>query len=280
MDFNVTQYDDQSLERYSAFLKLCFDDNPRFTLEYLKWLYALNPAGTVVGYDALCDNILVGHYVCIPVNVKINGVTCKGLLSLNTATHPKYQGRGIFTKLASLTYEYAKKNGYACVFGVANKNSTPGFINKLGFELISPLTAKLCLGQQSGIEDKDCFDFECLWEDSSLKWRSENPINPVYIKSKKNNFVHVLARTNYAGIVVDDQIKYNGSIKSFNSVKVFSSMLKLYVGLGGGAYRFQIHVPSRLRPSPLNFIYKSLSGQLTNLSPEKVKFSFMDFDAY
>jgi hypothetical protein len=35
-----------------------------------------------------------------------------------------------------------------------------------------------------------------------------------------------------------------------------------------------------LRPSPLNLIYRSLSGRVAQLDPTAIRFTFLDFDAY
>jgi hypothetical protein len=36
----------------------------------------------------------------------------------------------------------------------------------------------------------------------------------------------------------------------------------------------------RLRPSPLNLIYRSFSPDVTALDASRIAFSFLDFDAY
>jgi hypothetical protein len=48
-------------------------------------------------------------------------------------THPNHQGKGLFTKLAKLTYDLAKEEGIEFIFGFPNKNSYPGFIKKLNW---------------------------------------------------------------------------------------------------------------------------------------------------
>jgi hypothetical protein len=35
-----------------------------------------------------------------------------------------------------------------------------------------------------------------------------------------------------------------------------------------------------LRPSPLNLIYRSLSGRVENINPDAVFLNFLDLDAY
>ncbi|MFM7054493.1 MAG: GNAT family N-acetyltransferase [Bacteroidota bacterium] len=52
----------------------------------------------------------------------------------DTMTHKSHIGKGLFTKLAELTYELCRHNGIAFVFGFPNYNSYPGFSKKLQWE--------------------------------------------------------------------------------------------------------------------------------------------------
>ncbi|MFM9945323.1 MAG: GNAT family N-acetyltransferase [Bacteroidia bacterium] len=51
----------------------------------------------------------------------------------DTVTHPNHQGKGLFTKLAGMTYELAKQEGIKLVWGFPNKNSYHGFTKKLNW---------------------------------------------------------------------------------------------------------------------------------------------------
>lgn len=64
------------------------------------------------------------HCVCVPETFILIEKTERTLLSLNTATYPKYQGKGLFTKLAEKTYEASVQQGFHSIHGVANANST------------------------------------------------------------------------------------------------------------------------------------------------------------
>lgn len=63
----------------------------------------------------------------------------------------------------------------------------------------------------------------------------------------------------------------------------FASPLRLFIGLipkvaqSRGLY---VDIPSAFRPSPLNLIYRSLSGRVKSIDSETVFFNFLDFDAY
>ena len=146
MEYELMPSKRDKLELYSKLLSEVFTDTKKFTLDFLDWQYFKNPVGDVVGFDAFYNNELVAHYVTIPVVYKFNDKTLNGLLSLNTATKAEHQGKGLFTKLASDTYDLAKEKGYKFIIGVANQNSTHGFIKKLGFDLVGKLDVKIYLG--------------------------------------------------------------------------------------------------------------------------------------
>src|SRR5258708_2073413 len=140
-EYRNTVTDAKSISLYSDLLSSVFPDTKKYTPQFLDWQYNQNPSGKVVGYDAFLNGELVGHYVTIPVLYSFNNENIKGLLSLNTATHPSHQGKGLFTKLAQRTFDFAQGQGFKFVIGVANQNSSHGFINKLGFTLVAPLEA-------------------------------------------------------------------------------------------------------------------------------------------
>ena len=84
--------------------------------KYLHWLYLENPLGPPVGINAYADNMLVGHYVCIPTLWIQNNKTYSALLSLNTAVHPNFQRQGIFLTLAEKTYQSAMEANFDFVY--------------------------------------------------------------------------------------------------------------------------------------------------------------------
>lgn len=63
--------------------------------------------------------------------VEYNGKVYHAVQSGDTMTHKDHMGKGLFTKLARMTYELAKREGAEFVFGSPNYNSYPGFVKKL-----------------------------------------------------------------------------------------------------------------------------------------------------
>lgn len=105
---------------------------------FLRWQYLENPLGEVVGYGAFGlagddEGRLVGAYTLIPLPFSFGGRPALGMLSLNTATLPHFERRGIFTNLARLAYARATGLGAVGVLGFPNENSLPVLRDKLGF---------------------------------------------------------------------------------------------------------------------------------------------------
>jgi GNAT superfamily N-acetyltransferase len=265
----------EKLEEYSTFLSLVFSKESKFTASFLKWQYCDNPFGTVVGYDAYFEDKLVAHYVTIPVQYYIFGVLTKGLLSLNTAVHPSHQGKGLFTKLANKTYDEAIKLGYEFIIGVANQNSTPGFVNKLGFQLISPLDVKIGIGKMFN-NPINLFKLSPIRNEAFVKWRLLNP-SKTYLSSNHEVYVEVKKNWLHAQLISLPNSQ-NFPVKLTTVKPIF----KLLIGKGiaqknGGLY---FDLPSIFKPSPLNLIFKDLTGKISITGKDDVFFELIDFDAY
>ncbi len=56
-----------------------------------------------------------------------------GAQSMDTMTHPDYQGQGVFTKLAEACYDIAAARGFEILYGFPNPLSYPGFVKRLGW---------------------------------------------------------------------------------------------------------------------------------------------------
>jgi hypothetical protein len=281
MQFNPIAYTEQALDEYTALFAQCFPGTTHFTRAYLAWLYSANPDGNAVGFDARAeDGTLAAHYVCVPARARVDGQEVLVLLSLNTATHPQFQGKGLFTKLAALTFEAGAAGGFDGVYGVANGNSTPGFIRKLGFQLVRPLEAMVGVGTLGTGAVPPALSFERVWSDQALAWRCSSPVNPVQCRPRGNLWqFHARALKMVPAYAELDRGKGSEAVDSGAP----STPFRLFLGLvpdqarGLGTYA---SIPKRLRPSPLNLIYRSFSPRVTQLDPALIRFSFLDFDAY
>ncbi|KLN62638.1 hypothetical protein WH96_01320 [Kiloniella spongiae] len=268
---------------------LCFDNAPHLTtpnkaVKYLLWLYHKNPEGKVVGFDAWDKDTLAAHYSTIPIRWSFAGTERKGLLSLNTATHPDYRGKGLFTKLADETYKTATELGYEFVIGVANNNSTSGFIKKLDFTLVTPLDARIGIGTfprktRHTLNHSESLIRHC-WTQQSFSWRISNPNNPALITRKSDTFSQVEACTDKPAIKAFTEISLDKNTEIVSNS--FGVGLRLMLGVipQGTAWGSYISIPQRLKPSPLNLIFRDLQNRNLEIDKRHLYFNFLDFDAY
>ena len=259
------------MQNYSKLLSQVFTNTKKYSLDYLCWQYKDNPFGEVIGFDAFFEGELVAHYVCIPTQYIFKDKVYIGLISLNTATHPQFNGKGLFTKLANSTYNLAIEKGYKFIMGVANSNSTHGFLNKLGFVLIGNLDVVLYFKKYQ-LDVMDSF-FRLDQTDIFLQWRSKSPPNSYFysnsqIFSNTDNFFIKACLSNR--INIDNRSESNNNL-----------FVKMSIGINNQKKGiFKLYVPNKLKPSPLNLIYKKLSLDMPNLIKSQIYFEIMDFDAY
>ena len=76
----------------------------------------------------------IGYYGVIPCLMQFGDKIIPVAQSADTMTHPQHRLKGLFVKLAQLTYQLCYEAGIQLIFGFPNQNSLPGFINKLGWQ--------------------------------------------------------------------------------------------------------------------------------------------------
>ena len=91
-------------------------------------------AKSYYGYFAYDHEKPIAFYGAIPIAMRYNNQTEIAAHSVNTMTHPKYRGQGLFTELANLTYQLLQSAGFTFVLGFPNQNSEYGFLNKLDWQ--------------------------------------------------------------------------------------------------------------------------------------------------
>lgn len=250
-----------ALDDYSDLLAKSFQNfNP--TAEYLNWLYFKNPRGFALGYDAYDGDTLIAHYASVPI--KISGYRFNSLLSLNTATHPAYQGRGLFRVLAEKTFEIAATE-FSNVVGVANSKSVGGFVRHLGFDAIGNLELRLgTLTRQS--------EGSKIYSKEELSWRMNCP------RKSLNSF----PLGDYSHLLSVKPFRYAPSLKAIvfeegeRSTNSKTNKVGLTLDWRKGVQPI-LKLPRRFKPSPLVLIHKPLLE--TNVDV-LTSFSFPDFDAF
>lgn len=120
----------ENLARFRDLLRLCL--NPNVEANYFQWKYLDNPAGQVVAFEAVHEGTIAGFYGMIPQRFRIANRVVKLYQSMDTMTHPNYQRRGLFVKLAQATYRHIEETeGALHALGIPGPTSYPGLVGSL-----------------------------------------------------------------------------------------------------------------------------------------------------
>ena len=198
-----------SEDRYREIMSACFGKAP--DARYFAWKYADNPAGEVVGFEAISAGRLAGFYGVIPWYLGLGHKTLRVFQSMDTMTHPSFQRRGLFVKLAQATYaEVEARHKEYVIIGVPGSTSFPGFVQKLGWAhvldsryLFKPAFLGKA-GSPRGITVRAITDV-CADLETYLKRRSGRPdfiqpsLDPVFLDWR----VFKNPTTSYQGLLVE-----------------------------------------------------------------------------
>ncbi|MGC8928564.1 MAG: GNAT family N-acetyltransferase [Myxococcota bacterium] len=107
---------------------------------HFNWEYIENPVKKLYILLAVGENgDIAAQYALLPKCIRVFGETTVCTLSQDTITDEKYRGRGLFVALADTLYDLVKGNNILFTYGFPNKNSAPGFFNRLGWNELKPI---------------------------------------------------------------------------------------------------------------------------------------------
>lgn len=285
-----------------------FPKEPKFGRPgFLDWEYH-SPSGKVVERNRDDQEGRIGHYAVLPQRWQRKGEVEQWALSLNTAVSDRARGQGLFTTLAEETYEIARtERAIRTVVGVANANSTPGFVGRLRFSLIGPLDVAVMPWRPSrAARVVDRITVEQLivdplvsnpvhrhgsltrvWDADELAWRLAAP-GAAYTIFRAPQAIAISCSSKHAGIPVAVLLKVIAPGDEEVDLAPIASAVcayhrapaALYAGSNPGLRFRGLPLPDRLRPSPLNLIVRSLDPDRSSDSIVPTIFEFLDFDAY
>ena len=123
------------LELLSASLQ--WDRDERFE-SFFRWKHYESPFGPSPAWVALVGDRVVGFRVWLRWRFVQSGEQWEAVRAVDTATHPDFQGRGIFRRLTMQSIECLRERDVAHVFNTPNDNSRPGYL-KMGWEQVGEL---------------------------------------------------------------------------------------------------------------------------------------------
>ncbi|MBX7203773.1 MAG: GNAT family N-acetyltransferase, partial [Bacteroidia bacterium] len=108
-DYRIERISEERLKDLIQLYKASFGKT--YPINYLKNKFNTQYTGvSFVGYLAYDPaGQPAAYYGVFPCHIRYNGRQILSAQSGDTMTHPAHQGKGLFTKLAKLTYELAKE---------------------------------------------------------------------------------------------------------------------------------------------------------------------------
>lgn len=113
------------------------DDDPRFG-SLFAWKHEQNAFGPSPAWVAVDGDRLVGYRALMRWRFDCGGRTVEAVRAVDTATHPRYQGRGIFTRLTLHGLDELRAARVGFVFNTPNGQSRPGYL-KMGWRVVGRL---------------------------------------------------------------------------------------------------------------------------------------------
>jgi N-acetylglutamate synthase-like GNAT family acetyltransferase len=110
--------------------------------QYWRWKHIDNPFGASPVLIAVTDHQLVGVRAFMRWAWSSSKGRVESVRAVDTATHPDFQGKGIFSKLTKALLDESKKKKYQLVFNTPNSKSMPGYL-KMGWEKAGKLPVSL-----------------------------------------------------------------------------------------------------------------------------------------
>jgi hypothetical protein len=265
-------------ERVSRLLREVFPKARHLTPRYLEWHYGGNPDGKAIGCNAFLGDLLVGHMAALVFRCRLDGEERRGMYMVNGAVHPEHRGRRLQSGISAAMFEEAASLGHAFCLATGNKWSTGPLLTR--FRMLRPLEARVGLGLPRLREPERPPSVERLWSEEALRWRTANP-EARYWTARRDGNSAVLAATGVPGLGAI--LHQGGMSEGLEAHGRPPGPFRLWLGLdpavdwGGSAF---LPIPMRLRPSPLNLVYKDLTGGGFLPDPGRVVFRGVDFDAF
>ena len=104
--------------------------------EFWEWKHFRNPFGTSPALVALSGEKLVGLRVFLRWSWRSGEREIAAVRAVDTATHPDWQGKGIFSNLTGQLVEQMESEGVCFIFNTPNRSSLPGYL-QMGWKRVA-----------------------------------------------------------------------------------------------------------------------------------------------
>lgn len=135
-ELEIRRGDDRDVPAILSLMKRGLGEGsvPR-TPEYWAWKHSDNPFGRSPFLVAVAGSEIIGVRVFMRWMFHVHERKVRAVRAVDTATHPDFQGRGIFTRLTLDLVNEVSSSGDALVYNTPNDKSRPGYL-KMGWETV------------------------------------------------------------------------------------------------------------------------------------------------
>ncbi|HYW17049.1 MAG TPA: GNAT family N-acetyltransferase [Allosphingosinicella sp.] len=276
--YEMLDHSARGYEQVSELMREVFPKARHLTARYFDWHYGRNPDGQAIGCNAFRGGELVGHMAAHVFPCRLEGEEKRGMYTVNGAVHPLHRGRKLQSRISDAMFEEAARLGYAFCLATGNKWSTGPLLTR--FRMLRPLEARLGLGLPKRRAPGPPPSFERSWSDEAIRWRLANPEGR-YSAARRGGEMAILAATGLPGVgaILHQGPEREGLFGPGSAPGPARLWLGLDPGMDWSGSAF-LPIPMRLRPSPLNLVYKDLTGGDFLPDPDRIVFRGLDFDAY
>ena len=306
------------LEPTAQLLNAVFTPNPPITNDELNWFYRLNPEGIAPVGRVDKGGRQVGNYALIPTRFSnSDGRIIRLGLGVDLAVHPEFRRAGIFRSTVEASYRQGALAGLDGILGVANAQSSPRMVQRLGWRLLPPLPLRILVPQKPlGLVETVPIDaaflkdgrlqkllpeptpatqngFSTTWSADLLAWRLARP-RRIYVLHIFDDLLAISTRISISGIPVAVVLKAvprrllevpapGGHIAGATAI-YHRTPLVVHWGANPFVNFRGLAVPRNLLPRPLDLVLHAF-GDNSRLGVDRDKFrisgfEFLDFDAY
>lgn len=139
VDVDVRPYVSEDEQAVVDLLRTSLGEGPtgHRTLDFFRWKHEQNPFGPSYALVATHHDRVVGYRALMRWTFLSDGARVPAVRAVDTATHPDYQGRGIFRQLTMQALADLAGDA-AFVFNTPNDQSRPGYL-KMGWQVVGRL---------------------------------------------------------------------------------------------------------------------------------------------
>ena len=105
-------------------------------LAFWQWKHTANPFGVSPCLVAESNGRLVGVRAFLRWTWRSGGRNVRAVRAVDTATHPDWRGKGVFSRLTTRLVEQMEREGVSFIYNTPNTKSMPGYL-KLGWALVT-----------------------------------------------------------------------------------------------------------------------------------------------